>query len=196
MGSVQDPADFLWKLDQFQNTENVAAIRALLERESAKGSARAKELAALVCEHTCFCVPKHDIAKRNDKRDHPCRQCDTSGMILGKEIEYKVQYKDRMNLKPLMQSCERCRGSGSIDGRTACHICNGTGKDNVFGIRQGNRIVRGGRHPNPNEARKEMVYKCPQCNGTGRYCERCENAGILRRDEYERKLQRIEERYR
>ena len=180
-------------IDNARTASDVAKIRALLEREANKGNAKAKAIEELVRKYTCCTGGKHDLYK-------PCLMCCKSGMILESEVQFKVQFKDRMRLEPIMQPCQQCRGSGSTDGRTACHICNGTGKENLYGSRDGDRIARISRPPNPydSRARDPIVYKCPQCNGTGRYCEFCQNTGIalVRRAEYERELKRIEERYR
>ena len=188
IGSVQDAADLMWKLDQFQNTSNTAAIRALLERESAKGSANAKALAALLRKHTCYCV--QDKGRRATKL---CMKC------VGKKwfLESEIPFKDRRNLEPLKMPCKDCNGSGSRDGRTACSTCNGTGEEDVYGRRWDGRLTKERRMPAHDG--KERVYKCPNCNGTGEvpnHCIVCNDTGIMKRDEYERELKRIEDRYR
>ena len=67
--------------------------------------------------------------------------------------------------------CDKCRGSGSLDGKaTTCSYCGGTGMyTNV--IRQGFAII-------------QNTTTCPHCNGTGRKmtnpCHECAGEGVKR----------------
>ena len=194
LGNWRDNLDFLDKVNQLQNTRDVAKIRELLEREVNKGNAKAKAIAELVRKHTCHCVPKNNREEQYDKQKNRCLQCQGAGMVTGRELRYKC--KDWQSIKPLMQPCRMCDG-GSPYHHGTCSTCNGTGKENVYGERDGERIRRlTNVNPYDGQTPDRIVYMCPQCNGTGRYCKFCENTGILMRDEYERELKRIEERYR
>ena len=185
------------KLDQAGTNAEIrnmcGMLQGFLERESKKGSARANELAALLRKHSC---PNCVRGTGSQRTTRYCGQC-----IGGKLLESQIPFKERRNLEPLMQPCKSCNGNGSIDGRTACRNCGGTGEEAIYGRRrnEGGRIRLTKECRLPADYGKEPVYNCPRCNGTenaANHCVLCKDTGIINRAEYERELQRIENCYR
>ena len=196
-GSVRDAMDAMAKLDQAGTNAEIrnmcGMLQGFLERESNKGSARARELAALLRKHSCpLCVR----GTGSQRTTWYCGEC-----IGGKLLESQIPFKERMNLSPLTQPCEQCKGNGSVDGKTACRNCGGTGEEAIYGRRQnvGGKMRLTKERRLPAHTGKEPVYNCPRCNGTEKvahHCVLCNDTGIINRAEYERELQRIENYYR
>lgn len=197
LGSKRDGLDFIGKLSQLQNGIDTTEIRKLLEREASRGSAKARELTALLNKYAC---PNCERGKGYKSATTSCTLC--KGRRGERFLESEIPFKDRRNLEPLKRPCERCKGSGSDDGRTACRDCGGTGNVALYGERTiGNRrdirYYRERHATPPAGIGMELVYNCP-CNGTGKmslHCSTCDDTGIINHAEYERELKRIEARY-
>ena len=192
--NVRDFTEFMGFMKQIESVDELAKIRALLERDSKKGVDRARALEALLSKHTCpNCVRGKGIQRTTTS----CGRC--SGKK-GELLETEIPYKERMNLEPLKQPCKSCGGSGgNFNNTAACPQCEGTGEKIVYGrTRQSDgRVLREDRLPAITG--KGPVYICPSCKGTGsvtNHCVMCKDTGIVKREEYEKELKRIENTYR